>query len=569
MTAAPTTGGLLGIPPSGGLLGSGTSGGGLLDSRVLQFALMNAGAGMMDASRAGSGRNPFATGMQAAMQGMFMGHSLDEHEREEAERVKLQEVVSGGLKHLPQEMQSQVAAVASVNPVAAATMVTDYLSDRDPMYEPGGVALPETQLVSAVPAVPRVPSADGSAPIWQRHNNPGNLRPPGSSTGFQTFGSMDEGVEAARNQLNLYWTGRSGAANNRRLQTVEDIVSVYAPPNENDTQAYIQSVAADMGVAPDAPLTREQATSDRMLNAMFKVETGGGFQLGGVPVSQATLYRPAPSFEAEADAYVDSIARTQSLTQERADELRDGYIKRRQSEWDKFEERRTATATQDRQAWIAIGRDFQKTDRREWVQRRAAVERIINNVNSGPTGYRDAALITDFAKSLDPGSVVRNEEFETIASQGGLTQSFLASIQNAMTGKGMLTPAQRRQLAQAAIGNYEINLDDFESDRAFLAGELSQVGLGEGLLGNQLKPLPPLGEPLPDPNDEDDVPKMPEVDPPDTTATAPAVPSIDAYEVQAYALENNLTYSAARRELEKQQSSAEPSRSGRVRGGGR
>ena len=39
-----------------------------------------------------------------------------------------------------------------------------------------------------------------------------------------------------------------------RLDTIRDIVTRWAPPNENNTQAYIENVSRLTGIAPDDPL---------------------------------------------------------------------------------------------------------------------------------------------------------------------------------------------------------------------------------------------------------------------------------------------------------------------------
>jgi hypothetical protein len=61
----------------------------------------------------------------------------------------------------------------------------------------------------------------------------------------------------------------------------------------------------------------------------------------------------------------------------------------------------------------------------------------------------DQALITKFAKILDPGSVVRETEFAITEKGGGV----LTSLQNTLDkarGTGRLQPAQRQQMLQAA-----------------------------------------------------------------------------------------------------------------------
>lgn len=104
------------------------------------------------------------------------------------------------------------------------------------------------------------PTPGGSgAPIGIRNNNPGNLRT-GPNGSFGIYGSPSEGLSALYRQLNLYYTGQSAAAGRRPLQSVRDIISTYAPKNENNTAAYIRAVSDQMGVSPDAQLNLNDPT---------------------------------------------------------------------------------------------------------------------------------------------------------------------------------------------------------------------------------------------------------------------------------------------------------------------
>ncbi|MEA9415920.1 hypothetical protein, partial [Flavobacterium sp. PL02] len=62
---------------------------------------------------------------------------------------------------------------------------------------------------------------------------------------------------------------------NKGKNTVKSLISEYAPPNENNTNAYINSVAATLGVSPTQKLTEINSTFLRKLaRAILKVELG-------------------------------------------------------------------------------------------------------------------------------------------------------------------------------------------------------------------------------------------------------------------------------------------------------
>jgi len=98
-------------------------------------------------------------------------------------------------------------------------------------------------------------------------NNPGNMRPPGASTGYQKFPTMLSGLSEMARQLLVY--------GDRGLTSVSSIVSKWAPPRENNTAAYIADVSARTGFSADQQLNlRDPTTLQRLMDAMIRHETG-------------------------------------------------------------------------------------------------------------------------------------------------------------------------------------------------------------------------------------------------------------------------------------------------------
>ncbi|EEP9553008.1 lytic transglycosylase catalytic [Salmonella enterica] len=95
------------------------------------------------------------------------------------------------------------------------------------------------------------PDIPGGGTLADRNNNPGNIRPVGGN-GFRFFESALQGWEAMKNQLMRYFTGKTTG---RALQTIQDIVSTWAPASDNnDPKKYAQDVAKWMGVSPNTVL---------------------------------------------------------------------------------------------------------------------------------------------------------------------------------------------------------------------------------------------------------------------------------------------------------------------------
>ena len=69
----------------------------------------------------------------------------------------------------------------------------------------------------------------------------------GNNAGFETFSSPEYGYRAAAKNLYTY-NERDG------LTTTRELISKWAPNTENNTEAYVQKVAKDLGVNPDADL---------------------------------------------------------------------------------------------------------------------------------------------------------------------------------------------------------------------------------------------------------------------------------------------------------------------------
>jgi len=109
-----------------------------------------------------------------------------------------------------------------------------------------------------------------------RNNNPLNIRHSldvfqgeikGKDKSFKTFSSMPYGYRAAFVTLATY--------NRRGWNTVEKIVSHWAPPSENDTERYIANVEKWSGI----PRSMELSLSDgadyiMIVAAMSAVENG-------------------------------------------------------------------------------------------------------------------------------------------------------------------------------------------------------------------------------------------------------------------------------------------------------
>ena len=115
-----------------------------------------------------------------------------------------------------------------------------------------------------------------------RNNNPGNINyigQPGAclepktatvpNPRFAKFQTMDQGVRALAFQLKLYF--------GRGLDTTGEIIHKWAPPSENNTADYADTVACLLGVSPDATLTCDTQTIAKLVMAISTYECGGRY----------------------------------------------------------------------------------------------------------------------------------------------------------------------------------------------------------------------------------------------------------------------------------------------------
>lgn len=129
-----------------------------------------------------------------------------------------------------------------------------------------------------------------------RNNNPGNLNYAGQAGAtkesgpdgrFAVFSSMSEGIKALAMQIKRY--------DAQGIDSVREIISKFAPPNENNTQAYIKSVAARLKKDPDAPLNlNDNNTLKALIEAIIAIEVGKG-QVNSDVINSALQARASAS----------------------------------------------------------------------------------------------------------------------------------------------------------------------------------------------------------------------------------------------------------------------------------
>jgi hypothetical protein len=106
--------------------------------------------------------------------------------------------------------------------------------------------------------------------LGYKQNNPGNIRRSAevfdgeisSFTAFKSFNSMRYGYRALAIILYNYFK--------RGNDTIRKMITVYSPPSENDTAAYIRFVSEQTGIPADKRLSISDFQSGVMIEAPVK-----------------------------------------------------------------------------------------------------------------------------------------------------------------------------------------------------------------------------------------------------------------------------------------------------------
>jgi len=186
------------------------------------------------------------------------------------------------------------------------------------------------------PAAP--PAAGGGRqPRGIRNNNPGNLnyvgqagatQEEGPNGRFAVFQTAEDGLQALSDQLRRYAQ--------RGINSVRAIISRFAPPSENNTQAYIGSVSQRLGVESNAALDlNDPRMMQGLMDAIIRVENGrnpysteqlasasaaraaGGQAAGAAPVSLTQTTTIHVNGAADAQGTAEAVGQAQSGVNQR------------------------------------------------------------------------------------------------------------------------------------------------------------------------------------------------------------------------------------------------------------
>lgn len=181
----------------------------------------------------------------------------------------VQDYTLGGMRYSG-ATNKPLAGTISLDPTKLNYGPDDGAAPPAPAAAPAAPAAP-----SPAPAPQATPALAAGSPRGLRNNNPLNITGQGweGQTGadgkFAQFASIDQGIRAADKNLQAYGT-RHG------INTLAGVINRWAPASDNnDTGSYIQTVARDTGIDPNAPIDLgDPKVRSVILHSMAKVETG-------------------------------------------------------------------------------------------------------------------------------------------------------------------------------------------------------------------------------------------------------------------------------------------------------
>lgn len=121
-----------------------------------------------------------------------------------------------------------------------------------------------------------------STPAPMRNNNPGALMPNGK---LASYPDQQSGLKALDDNLASY--GKQG------VNTLSGVISKWAPPSENNTQAYISDVSQRLGIKPDQKIDLSQPMTRAALGAAIALHENGSAGVFGAPANGAMPGGPA------------------------------------------------------------------------------------------------------------------------------------------------------------------------------------------------------------------------------------------------------------------------------------
>lgn len=128
-------------------------------------------------------------------------------------------------------------------------------------------------------------------------------------------------------------------------------------------------------------------------------------------------------------------------------------------------------------------------DIKGYIAIRDAYQRVVS-AGKNPSAANDMALVFNFMKTMDPGSTVREGEFQSAANAAGLGKRMIAAAKKIDNGE-LLHPDQRADFLSAAKSVYQPKYENYQRARSYYEGQITTFGLDPSLVMRDYAPAGP------------------------------------------------------------------------------
>ena len=336
------------------------------------------------------------------------------------------------------------------------------LDAREPKYQTIQNTDGSTSVVAIDQPAPRSggsTSSGSGVPRGMRNNNPGNIEDgpfarslpgyAGSDGRFAIFSDLASGEGAQARLLQSYVQ--------RGFDTPAEIINRWAPPSDNNpTNAYVNYVARRVGVGPNDRISAEQIPL--VAQAIREFENGGQSASNGRPA--------AATSSGGARVVAQGQNRGLSPSEQRAAAREERAEQREQ-------QREQAGSRRDE---VNLRREF---NNRQEVKDYATVRSAYQSVQAAarqPSAAGDLSLIFAYMKILDPGSVVREQEFANAQNAAGIPDRVRNLYNRALNGQ-RLNPNQRRDFINQANNLFQTRQQTYDRIASEYRGYAESYGV--------------------------------------------------------------------------------------------
>lgn len=187
---------------------------------------------------------------------------------------------------------------------ASANSAADYIKDKTG-FDPRSIGQTLSGWFGFGEESSGLPSGDLKR--GERNNNPGNLNYVGQAGAslekpggrFAKFETAYDGLKAMARQLMLYAQ--------RGINSVEGIISTWAPSSENNTGAYVNAISSRLGVDPSAALNLQNPqVLSQLMDGIIRHENGRNIYSGEL-VNRAATGAISPTVNQETNIHIHGV----------------------------------------------------------------------------------------------------------------------------------------------------------------------------------------------------------------------------------------------------------------------